>query len=232
MFSPQAPACGPVYGHPGRGLDAKQFTNFMQNIFEIRIHARAQQGANTIAHFFAESIINSGKYAQAFPYFGPERSGSPLAAFIRISDQPIRIYSQVYNPNISVCLDQTLIQTENIAKDFTNKQMVLVNSSKTSDDIKKSLKTDAKIYVVDANKISKEIFGKTMPNTVLLGALIKVLEQNNYKFISLDYLIKTINQEFPARYGKEMTEKNVQAVKKGYSLIKQKHFIPCHLEPQ
>lgn len=192
----------------------------MQPIFEIRIHARAQQGANTIAHFFAETVINSGKYAQAFPYFGPERSGSPLAAFIRISDEPIRIYSQVYNPNILVCLDQSLIQTENIAKDFTDKQIVLINSSKSSDEIKKILKSNAKIYTVDANKISKSLFGKTMPNTVLLGALVKILELNNQNFISLQNIIETINQEFPARYGKEMTEKNVQAVKEGYDGIK------------
>lgn len=188
----------------------------MQNIFEIRIHARAQQGANTIAHFLAESIINYGKYAQAFPYFGPERSGSPLMAFVRISDEPIRIYSQVYNPNVSVVIDQTLLNTENIAKDFTDQQMVLVNSEKSSEEINKILKSKAKIYSVDANDLSKEIFGKTIPNTVLLGALIKVLEINNQKFITLDHVIKTINEEFPARYGKEMTEKNLQAVKKGY----------------
>lgn len=192
----------------------------MQDIFEIKIHARAQQGANTIAHFFAESIINSGKYAQAFPYFGPERSGSPLAAFIRISDQPIRIYSQVYNPNVAVVLDQTLLTIDNVAKNFIDKQMVLVNSSKKAEEVKQLLKTNAKVYTVDANKISKNLFGKAIPNTVLLGALLKVLELNNYKFLTLDFIVKTINQEFPARYGKEMTEKNVQAVKKGYDTIK------------
>lgn len=190
------------------------------NIFEIRIHARAQQGANTIAHFFAESIINSGKFAQAFPYYGPERSGSPLAAFIRISNQLIRIYSQIYNPNVDVVIDETLISTENIAKGFTKDQIVLVNTAKTNDDIRHILKSNAKIYLVNANKISKEIFDKTIPNTVLLGALIKVLELNNHKFISLKNIIETINKEFPARYGKEITEKNVQAVKAGYDFIK------------
>jgi len=192
----------------------------MQNIFEIRIHARAQQGANTVAHFLAESIINFGKYAQAFPYFGPERSGSPLMAFVRISDEPIRIYSQVYNPNVSVVIDQTLLNTENIAKDFTDQQIVLVNSEKSSEEINKILKSKARIYSVDANTLSKKIFGKTIPNTVLLGALIKVLEINNQKFISLDNVIETINKEFPARYGKEMTEKNLQAIKAGYDGIK------------
>lgn len=193
----------------------------MQNIFEIRIHARAQQGANTIAHFLAESIINFGKYAQAFPYFGPERSGSPLMAFVRISDEPIRIYSQVYNPNVSVVIDQTLISTENIANDFTDKQMVLVNSPKTSDQINQILKSKAKVYSVDANEISEEIFGKTMPNTVLLGALIKVLEINNQKFITLDHVNETINKEFPARYGQALTDQNIKAVKTGYNSIKQ-----------
>ncbi|MFA6295957.1 MAG: 2-oxoacid:acceptor oxidoreductase family protein [Patescibacteria group bacterium] len=191
----------------------------MQNIFEIRIHARAQQGANTVAHFFAESVINYGKYAQAFPYFGPERSGSPLMSFVRISDEPIRIYSQVYNPNISVVIDQTLLNTENVAKDFTEKQMVLVNSPKSSEQINQILKSKAKIYSVDANKISEEIFGKTIPNTVLLGALIKVLEIDNQKFITLDHVVKTINQEFPARYGQLLTDQNVKAVKTGYDSV-------------
>lgn len=192
----------------------------MQNIFEIRIHARAQQGANTIAHFLAESIINFGKFAQAFPYFGPERSGSPLMSFVRISDKPIRIYSQVYNPNIDIVVDQTLLGNENIAKDFTDQQIVLVNSSKSSDEIKTTLKSNAKIYTVDANKISKKLFGKTIPNTVLLGALIKVLEINNQDFINLQNIIETINKEFPAKYGAEMTKKNVEAVKAGCDFIK------------
>lgn len=189
------------------------------NIFEIRIHARAQQGANTIAHFLVEAIINARKYAQAFPYYGPERSGSPLIAFVRISDKPIRIYSQVYNPNAAIVVDDTLLKTENISHGIEEKGIILINSHKAKDEIKKTIKGPVDLNIIDANNISQKILGIEMPNTILLGALIKLLEKRNYKFISLDDIIKITYQEFIKKIGKEMTEKNIKAIKAGYSSI-------------
>ena len=185
-----------------------------KNLFEIRIHARAQQGANTIAHFLAEAIINAGKYAQAFPFYGPERSGAPLLAFVRISDQPIRIYSQVYKPDAVIIIDDTLLRTEKADEG----KIILINTHKSKEEICKTLKcSSAEIFTINANKISEDILGIEMPNTVLLGAFLKILETNNYKFISLDDIIKITKEEFEKKLGKELTDKNIKAIKAGYS---------------
>ncbi len=185
----------------------------MSNLFEIRIHARAQQGANTIAHFLAEAIINSGKYAQAFPYYGPERSGAPLMSFVRISDEPIKIYSQVYNPNAVIVIDKTLLRTEDVLKGLDPKGFILINAKKSKKEISRSLGY-SNVKTIKADEISQKILGIDIPNTVLLGAMIKLIER--YKFITLDDIIKITRQEFIKKLGKEMTEKNVEAIEAGY----------------
>ncbi len=61
-------------------------------LVEIRWHGRGGQGAVTSIGLVAEAAINEGKFAQAFPSFGPERRGAPVLAFVRIdSKEPIRI---------------------------------------------------------------------------------------------------------------------------------------------
>ena len=84
-------------------------------MIEIRFHGRGGQGAVTSAELLALSAIGEGKYAQAFPSFGPEREGRPVLAFCRISDQPIRIRANIYEPDIVVVLDASLLKIVNVA---------------------------------------------------------------------------------------------------------------------
>ena len=74
----------------------------MKDTLEIRWHGRGGQGAKTAALLLAEVAFKTGKNAQGFPEYGPERMGAPITAYDRISDQPIRVHSNIYDPQYVV----------------------------------------------------------------------------------------------------------------------------------
>ena len=103
---------------------------------EVRFHGRGGQGAVTSAELVALSAIDEGKYAQAFPSFGPERRGAPVVAFLRVSDHQIRVRSKVYNPDIVVVLDPTLLDIVDVAAGLKPGGMVIVNTAKTVEQLR------------------------------------------------------------------------------------------------
>ena len=144
-------------------------------LLEIRWHGRGGQGAKTAALLFADAAVETGKYIQAFPEYGPERMGAPVFAFNRISDKPILQHCGIKSPNIVVVLDPTLMETVNVTDGLPEDGVILVNTQKSAEEIKKELNlTKQHVYVVDASKISTEILKRDLPNTPMLGALIKV----------------------------------------------------------
>jgi len=180
-------------------------------MIEIKIFGRAGQGAKTMAQFLAELALVSGKYGQAFPSYGPEREGGEMNAFVRIDEKPIFIYSQIERPDLVVVIDKTLISQE-VFKNFKKGCVLLVN---TGSKIKiPSIAQPIKIYKIDASKIAQEILGRDIPNTVLLGSLVKILK------IKLEDLLKVVKEKFVKKLGLEMAEKNLKAIKKGYEKIK------------
>src|SRR5512139_2673340 len=95
---------------------------------EIRWHARGGQGAVTAAKMVAELALGQGKYFQAFPEYGPERSGAPIVAFTRVSDQPIQVYSGIEHPQVIIVLDASLFAATDITKGAPEDAVILVNS--------------------------------------------------------------------------------------------------------
>lgn len=142
-------------------------------MIEIRVHGRGGQGAVTSAELVAVAAINEGKCAQAFPSFGPERRGAPVAAFIRVSDEPIRSREKVYCPDVVVVLDPSILKIVNVVAGLKDGGTVIINTSKTSEEIAGLLKTNARIATVDATKIAVEAMGVPITNTTMLGALLK-----------------------------------------------------------
>lgn len=173
-------------------------------MLEIRWHGRAGQGIVTVSRLLAEAAFMEGKHVQAFPYFGPERLGSPLSGFTRISDEPIEIHSLIYNPDVVIVLDDTLPSVVNVTEGIKSDGVLLINTKKSPEDIKKELKITNKCYTVDATKISFDIIGSGMAfNTAMLGALIKVKP-----LASVDSLSKSLVKTF----GKDIGLKNVDVV--------------------
>jgi len=185
-------------------------------MIEIRWHGRGGQGVKTAAMLFAETAIEEGKYAQGFPEYGPERMGAPVKGFTRIDDKPIRLHSGIEKPSVVVVLDPTLMDTMDVTEGLKDNGIVIVNTGKPPSEIRKKLKLEnAKVYTVDATKIALDTIGKPIPNTVMLGALVKVTG-----VLALDVLVKNIVKKFTKRYNSEVAEANVKAIKKAFEEVK------------
>ena len=173
-------------------------------MLEIRWHGRAGQGIVTVSRLLAEGAFIEGKHVQAFPFFGPERLGSPLSGFTRISDEPIEIHSLIYNPDIIIVLDDTLPSIVNVTEGLKNDGMLLINTKKSPEEIQKELNITNQCFTVDATKISFDVIGSGIAfNTAMLGALIKVKPVASIESLSKS-LVKT--------FGKDIGLKNVDVV--------------------
>ena len=156
----------------------------MKDLIEIRWHGRGGQGAKTASLLLADAAFNTGKYIQGFPEYGPERMGAPITAYNRISDNPIRIHSNVYEPDYVVVVDDTLLESVDVTSGLKQDGAIIINTTKDNDYLKKFLH-DYKggVYTIDARKVSLETLGKYFPNTPMLAATIKVtkiMEENDF----------------------------------------------------
>ena len=147
----------------------------MDNLIEIRWHGRGGQGAKTASLLLADAAFNTGKYIQGFPEYGPERMGAPITAYNRISDKPITVHSNIYEPDYVVVVDDTLLDVVPVTAGLKETGAIVINTTKSPDIVKKSLKGyNGNIYTIDARKISIETLGKYFPNTPMLAAIVKV----------------------------------------------------------
>ncbi len=147
----------------------------MDNIIEIRWHGRGGQGAKTASLLLADAAFNTGKYIQGFPEYGPERMGAPITAYNRISTSPIRLHSNIYEPDYVVVVDDTLLDSVDVTAGLKETGAIVINTTKDVENIKPLLKGyRGKIYTIDARKISEEALGKYFPNTPMLAAIVKV----------------------------------------------------------
>ncbi|MBN1827567.1 MAG: 2-oxoacid:acceptor oxidoreductase family protein [Deltaproteobacteria bacterium] len=141
---------------------------------EIRWHGRGGQGAVTSVELLALAAIEEGKFGQGFPSFGPERRGAPVIAFNRVANERIKIKSGIYNPDVVVVLDETLIGIVNVTDGLKSDGKLIVNTTKSPGEVKEQLKFKGAVATVDATKIAREELGVPITNTTMLGALIKV----------------------------------------------------------
>ncbi|NLI97352.1 pyruvate synthase [bacterium] len=189
----------------------------MQKYFEVRWHGRGGQGAKTAALLFGEAAMETGKYIQAFPEYGPERTGAPVKAFNRLSDGPIRIHTQVTNPDVVVVLDASLLDSVNVTEGLASGGALIINTQESASKMREKIKVQGiKIATVDATKIAVEILKKNVPNTVMLGAMVKVtgaLEWNSM----LESIKAKMSEKFRGR--KELVEGNVNAIKRAYDEV-------------
>ena len=142
-------------------------------MIEVRFHGRGGQGAVTSSELLALAAISEGKYAQAFPSFGPERRGAPLQAYLRISDSPIRLREEIYEPNIVVVIDPALVSSLAIRNGLGPKGTLVVNSARNIDQIRQECGFNGRIAKVDATTIAEAELGVPITNTTMIGALLK-----------------------------------------------------------
>jgi len=149
--------------------------SLVSKMVEIRWHGRGGQGAKTASLLLADTAFNTGKYVQGFPEYGPERMGAPITAYNRISDERCLIHSNIYEPDYVVVVDSTLLTAVSVTSGLKKEGAILVNSNKAPEELRPLLEGyEGRVYTIDAGKISEEELGRNIPNTPMLGAIVKV----------------------------------------------------------
>ena len=147
----------------------------MKDLIEIRWHGRGGQGAKTASLLLADAAFNTGKYIQGFPEYGPERMGAPITAYNRISNNPIRIHSNIYEPDYVVVVDDSLLEAVDVTAGLKPDGAIVINTTKSGKELKTLLNGySGDVYTIDARKISLETLGKYFPNSPMLAAIVKV----------------------------------------------------------
>jgi pyruvate ferredoxin oxidoreductase gamma subunit len=176
-------------------------------VIEIRWHGRGGQGVVTSAGLVAEAAIDEGKYAQAFPSFGPERRGAPVAAFVRISSkEPIRVRSEILTPDVAVVFDVRLIETADATSGLKEDGLLVLNTNKPISELERELDNKWELAALDASKIAVETLGIPIVNTTMVGALIKATS-----IIKLESLFEPLRR----RFGR-LADRNIEAMKRAY----------------
>ncbi len=179
-------------------------------MIEIRWHGRGGQGAVTSVELMALAAIEEGKYAQGFPAFGPERRGAPVMAYNRVSEKPIKIRSGIYQPDVVVVLDPSLVGLVNVTDGLKPNGLLIINTSKPAENLREQLKYNGKLATIDATHIAREELGVPIANTTMLGAVLKAT-----KVLKLESLDEPIEE----RFGK-IANKNKNALKRAYNDVK------------
>ncbi|MCX9014004.1 MAG: pyruvate ferredoxin oxidoreductase subunit gamma [Candidatus Methanoperedens sp.] len=178
---------------------------------EIRIHGRGGQGSVTAAELLAVAAFEDGKFSQAFPAFGVERRGAPVTAFVRLSDKPIRLRSQIYEPDYVIVQDATLVDVVDVASGAKPGGFILINTEKSPESF--NLNTKATVRTLDATKVAMDIIGKPIVNTTLIGAFAGVTGE-----IKPESIQNAVRERFPGKVG----EKNAEAIKAAYDMMEAK----------
>jgi pyruvate ferredoxin oxidoreductase gamma subunit len=155
---------------------------------EVRFHGRGGQGAVTSSQVLAVAVFHDGKFTQAFPNFGVERTGAPVESYTRIDNVPIDVRQHVYNPDYVIVLDPSLMANIDVTKGFEKKGLIIVNSNKTPKELGLE-KFNAKC--IDITKIALEVIGKPFVNIASLGAFASLSGE-----VSLKALDKAIDERF------------------------------------
>ena len=190
----------------------------MKDLVEIRWHGRGGQGAKTASLLLADAAFNTGKYIQGFPEYGPERMGAPITAYNRISNKPIVIHSNIYEPDYVVVVDDTLLETVDVTAGLKEDGAIVINTVKDEEQIKKLLKGyKGKVYCIDARKISEEALGRYFPNTPMLAAIVKVAG-----IMDEDAFLADMQGSFKHKFAKkpEVIDGNMKALKMALNEVK------------
>ncbi len=186
-------------------------------ILEIRFHGRGGQGSKTACMLLGEAALEGGKYVQAFPEYGPERTGAPVKAFTRISDDEIRIHSGVVSPEVVVVLDPSLIESQNVLDGLEDSGKIIINTEKSPAEMKKELKStqNCLVYTVDATGIALDTLGRPVMNVPMLGALVKVTG-----VVDIKVLKEKIRSRFEGKIVPSAVEANLKGIERAAEEVK------------
>jgi pyruvate ferredoxin oxidoreductase gamma subunit len=182
-------------------------------MFQVRIHGRGGQGVVTAAELLSVAAFLEGKQAQAFPSFGPERSGAPVVAFCRIDDRPIRLHEPIVEADAVIVQDTTLLHGVDLFAGLLPGGFVLLDSKKSVAALGIGSLADrlppGHVQVVDAGSVALQHLGKPIANVALLGC-----------FAALTGVvgIEAVLQAIASRFAGKVRAGNVAAARAAYGL--------------
>ena len=183
-----------------------------KSLVEICLHGRGGQGAVTAANLLAAAALQDGnKGVQAFPLFGAERRGAPVKAFARISGDEIHLRSEIYNPDIVIVLDESIMDIVDVLKGVKDEGKILINTRKKPNDFEFSKKYH--VATVDATGIALKhailVGGMPVVNTPILGSIPKILDR-----VTLQSIQNVIRSKWVGK--KDLGERNVKATQDAF----------------
>ncbi len=189
----------------------------MKNGIEIRWHGRGGQGAKTAALLLADVAFKTGKHVQGFPEYGPERMGAPITAYNRISENQIRVHSNIYDPDFVAVVDETLLHAVDVTAGLKENGAIVVNTSKSPEEIRPQLNGyKGRVVTVDARKISEEALGKYFPNSPMLAAMVATSE-----VMPKDAFLNEMRASYQHKFAKkpEVIEGNMKALEMTFDAV-------------
>ena len=190
----------------------------MRHLTEIRWHGRGGQGAKTAALLLADVAFNTGMHVQGFPEYGPERMGAPITAYNRIGSSPIRVHSNIYNPDYVVVVDETLLHAVDVTHGLNPEGAIIINTSRSKDEIIPLLNGYAgSVYTIDARKVSMATLGKYFPNSPMLASIVKVAN-----IMDQDVFLSQMEASYKHKFAKkpEVIEGNMNALRMAFQEVK------------
>ncbi len=183
----------------------------MKKLTEIRWHGRGGQGAKTASLLLADVAFSTGLYIQGFPEYGPERMGAPITAYNRLSNEPLRVHSNIYYPDYVAVVDETLLEAVDVTAGLKEDGAIVINTAKEPSEIVSLLKGyKGKVYTIDAAKISVDTIGRNIPNTPMLAAVVKasgIMSDEEF----LNNMEASLKHKFASK--PEVIDSNMEALK-------------------
>lgn len=160
---------------------------------EIRVHGRGGQGVVLASEIFVGALIKEGKYAASFPFFGFERRGAPIVAFVRFDERPIRQKDQIYAPDCVVVMDSTLLKAVDVYQGLKPQGILVLNGCRDIETLDLPPEVE-RVGLVDATAISLHTLKAFIPNTAMVGALSRTTG-----WVSLEALRLSLKENLPSR---------------------------------
>ena len=177
---------------------------------EIRIHARAGQGAITTASLLGHAYFLKGMYPYAFPSFGAARMGAPMNAFVRVDSNPVRLRSQIYEPNYLLIVDHTLMRGFNCFSGLKDDGVAIINAKGDTLEAPK-IKVKQRFFMIPANEIALKYIGRPLGNTAMLGAFCAATGE---------LVLDDLNAAIRHRFNQKLQEANIKAAKEGFDYVR------------
>lgn len=175
---------------------------------KIKFYGIGGQGAVTAAKVLSEAVsLYQDEYAITVPAYGHERRGAPVFAHIIVDDKPILLNCYVYEPDIVLVMDETIIEKNVNVGEGCSPATVLVINASSKEVVQNYMDTYGfkDVYYCDATAVAERNIGLSIPNSAMLGVLAKT------GLVSIEAVENAVRDSF----GK-VGEKNVKAARDAY----------------